>query len=104
MAQDPEPVNNSAALDMVDLFDGGVESESEADIIRGILESAGIESILGESPYHSLAVQLKVPRGKVGEAKRLIEEAQAAGPQAAAEAEAQSEEDARSGHGDTPET
>jgi len=33
-----------------------------------------------------------VPRGKLREAQQLIEEAQAAGPEAAAEAEAASEE------------
>ena len=103
MAQDPgseEPLENqdqiltTHALDMVPLFSStGVEGEMEADMIRGILDANGIASILSSTPYGSvLGVEVKVPRGKLKEAETLIEEARAAGPAAAEEAEASSEQ------------
>ena len=99
MAQDPEERDQdqpltSHALDMVALYDSStVDAEMEADVIRGLLDTNGIPSLVRRGgPYPSLGFQVLVPRGKVMEAKQLIEEAQAAGPEAAAEAEAASEE------------
>ena len=99
MAQDPEERDQdqlltSRALDMVSLFDStGVDAEVEADVIRGVLDSNGIPSlIVRPGPYPPLGIQVMVPRGKLMEARQLLEEARAAGPEAAAEAEAASEE------------
>ncbi len=99
MAQDPEDRDQeqpltSRALDMVALYDSStVDAEMEADVIRGLLDTNGIPSVLRRAgPYPSLGFQVLVPRGKLREAQRLVEEAQAAGPEAAAEAEAASEE------------
>lgn len=85
---------SSHALDMVALYDSStVDAEMEADVIRGLLDTNGIPSVLRRAgPYPSLGFQVLVPRGKLREAQQLVEEAQAAGPEAAAEAEAASEE------------
>ena len=104
MAQDPErddeerdrdQLLTSHALDMVPLWESSaVDAEVEADMIRGVLDSNGIPTLLiGASQYPSLGFQVMVPRGKVIEARRLIEEAQAAGPAAAAAGELASEEE-----------
>lgn len=99
MAQDPDERDqdqplSSHALDIVALYDSStVDAEMEADVIRGLLDTNGIPSLLRRAgPYPSLGFQVLVPRGKLREAQQLVEEAQAAGPEAAAEAEAASEE------------
>ena len=99
MAQDPDDREmdqplSSHALDLVPLYDSlTVGAEVEADMIRGVLDSNGIPSLVrGAGPYPPLGFQVLVPRGKLQEARHLIEEALAAGPDAAAEAEAASEE------------
>ena len=103
MAQDPRHDEDSAGedqldpssdLDMVTLYDAPiVDAEIEADMIQGVLESNGIPSMLvRNSTIPSLGFEVKVPRGRMEEAGRLIEEAKAAGPAAAAEAEKASEE------------
>ena len=104
MAQDPEREEEqpggdvlltSHALDMVTIWTseaGTVTAEMEADMIRGVLESNGIPvMVVGASQYPNLGFEVKVPRGKVKEAEELIEQAEAAGPDAATEAEAESE-------------
>ncbi len=102
MAQDPDREEEqsgqdvlltSHALDMVTLWtSNGVSAEIEADMIRGVLESNGIPvMVVGASQYPNLPVEVRVPRGKVKEAEELIEQAQASGPEAASEAEAESE-------------
>jgi Putative prokaryotic signal transducing protein len=103
MAQDPLHEDESTAanqldlssdLDMVTLYDEPIiDAEIEADMIRGLLESNGIASMVTRSfGYPNLGFEVKVPRARLDEAKRLIEEAKAAGPEAAAEAESASEE------------
>jgi hypothetical protein len=91
MAQDPEDeaVDTSTDLDMVTLYASPtVGSEIEADIIRGILDSNGIPTIMSRAiGYPSLGFKVQVHRRNVNEARRLIEEAQAAGPWAALDAE-----------------
>jgi hypothetical protein len=104
MAQDPErddeerdqdQLLTSHALDMVALWDSSnIDSEVEADMIRGVLDSNGIPTLLVGGPeFPNLGFQVLVPRGKVVEARRLIEEAQAAGPAAAAAGELASEQE-----------
>jgi hypothetical protein len=99
MAQDPDRERDqdvlltSHALDMVTLrsFEG-VTAEVVAETICGILDSNDIPAmVVGAAQYPMLGFEVKVPRGKVKEAEELIEEAEAAGPTAAAEAEAESE-------------
>jgi hypothetical protein len=92
MAQDD--VDLSHDLDLVTLFaSSNVDAEMEATNIRSMLEANGIPSVVvGASTIPSLEFQVQVPRARLEEAERMIEEARAAGPEAAAEAEAASEE------------
>ena len=99
MAQDPshdrdqDVLLTSHALDMVTLrnFEGPT-AEVEAETICGILDSNDIPAmVVGASQYPVLGYEVKVPRGKVMEAEELILQAEAAGPDAAVEAEAESE-------------
>jgi hypothetical protein len=103
MAQDPEnqeepqeenPVDTSHAYDMATLFSSqGVDAEMEADVIHGILESNGIPSmVVRATGVPVLGFEVQVPQSSFEEARRLVAEAEAAGPEAAAEAEAASEE------------
>jgi hypothetical protein len=103
MAQDPErdedradegPVDTSEALDMKILFRSStMEGELEANNIHSLLEANGIPSMVsGASMIPSLEFQVLVPRAEFERAEHLLEEACAAGPQAADEAEAASEE------------
>ena len=102
MAQDPEPeeeqdevqINPSHDLDMVPLYASQtVYAEMEADVIKGILDANGFPSmIVGATAYPSLGFEVMVPRAVAEEARNVIEEQRKAGPQAAAEAEAASEE------------
>jgi hypothetical protein len=95
MAQDEGPVDTSHELDMVTLFSSqNVDAQMEVDMIHGILEANGIPSIVVRADqFPPLGFEVQVPRNSVGEAERLIEEARAAGPEAAAEAEAASEDE-----------
>ena len=102
MAQDPErdddqldasAVDTSHELDMEPLyFSQTIEADVEAEVIRGVLESSGIPAVVSASPVPSLGYQIRVPKNRKDEALRVIAEQQAAGPEAAAEAEAASEE------------
>ena len=104
MAQDPEredeqsgaegEVDTSHDLDMVPLYSSAtIDAEVEADMIRGILEANGIPAILWRGTgIPPLGVEVQVPRNRVEEARRVIAEQEAAGPEAAAEGEAASEE------------
>jgi hypothetical protein len=97
MAQDPEPdedlIDPSHDLDMVPLFTSQtINAETEADVIRGILDANGIPSILiRASGYPSLGFEIRVPHAWVEEAERIVAEQREAGPEAAVEGEAASE-------------
>jgi hypothetical protein len=106
MAQDPEREEErpeeqpgedvlltTHALDMVTMWSSsGTSAEMEADMIRGVLESGDIPvMVVGASQYPNLGFEVRVPRGKVKEAEELIDQAEAAGSDAATEAEAESE-------------
>ena len=84
----------SHEMDMVPIYSSqGVDAEMEADVIHGVLESNGIPSVVVRpGAYPVLGFELHVPQSRVEEARRVISEAQAAGPDAAAEGEAASEE------------
>jgi hypothetical protein len=103
MAQDPESdeagqharsVDPSHELDMVPVYASQeVDAEMEADMIHGVLESNGVPSIVVRTTgFPPLGFEVQVPRARFEEAQRLIAEAEAAGPEAAAEAEAAEEE------------
>jgi len=98
MAQDPEPdeveTDDSSDMDMVTLFSSSaVDGEMEVNNIHFMLEAAGIHSVvMGPSVIPSLEFQVQVPRSEAAEAERVLEEARASGPEAAAEGEAASEE------------
>ena len=94
MAQDTgqDEVLSTHALDMVTLPGGMVSSEIEADMIRGVLDAGGIPCMVVSAPqFANFGFEVKVPRGRVVEAETLVAEARAAGPAAAAEAEAAGE-------------
>ena len=94
MAQDPEPdINPSAELDAVIVFSSSNHNaEMEATAIQTMLQSNGIDAlVVGSTMIPSLEFQVQVPRAEADEAVRFIEEARAAGPEAAAEAEAAGE-------------
>jgi hypothetical protein len=96
MTQDPRPeeVETDDSSDMVTLFSSStIDGEMEASNIHFMLQAAGIPSmVVGPSVIPSLEFQVQVPRSDAAEAERVLEEARAAGPEAAAEAEAASEE------------
>ena len=94
MAQDPDR-GDDAAQEMVPLFSSSnIDSEMEANNIHAILEASGIPSVvIGASVIPSLEFQVQVPRERLEEARQVIADAQAAGPAAAAEAEAASEQE-----------
>ena len=101
MAQDPEEeqasdggfLDTSHELDMVTLYRSPTAgSEIEAQVIRGILDSHSIPSlILRAAGNPQLGFEVRVHRQSFREAERLIEEAKAAGPGAAWEAQQASE-------------
>ena len=82
-------MNPSHELDLVTLYgSSSVDSEVETEIIRGILDSHGIPSLKTRAMgIPSLGFEVQVPRERLREAERLIDEAKAAGPGAALEAE-----------------
>jgi hypothetical protein len=92
MAQDPDRDENRDQ-EMVTLFSSSnVDAELEANNIHSILEASGIPSmVVGASVIPSLEFQVQVPRDQKEEAEKVLAEAQAAGPDAAAEAEAATE-------------
>jgi hypothetical protein len=95
MAQDPElDVNPSRELDSVIVFSSSNhDAEMEATAIQTMLQSNGVDAlVVGSTMIPSLEFQVQVPRSEADEAARLIGEARAAGPEAAAEAEAASEQ------------
>ena len=101
MAQDPEeeglggePLDTSHDLDTVTLYESSaVDAETEAEVIRGLLESNGIPAnIVSGGPVPPVGWIIQVPRNRLEEARQIIEEARATGPEGAAEAEASSEQ------------
>ena len=90
MAQDAAPDQN---LEMVMLFrSSNHDAEMEAANVHALLDANGIPSmVVGPSVIPSLEFQVLVPKAELEEARRLIAEAEAAGPQAAVEAEAETE-------------
>lgn len=80
-------------MDMVTLFrSSNHDAEMEVTAIHSVLEANGIESVVvGSSTIPVLEFEVQVPRDHLDEAQRILAEAKEAGPAAAAEAEADSE-------------
>ena len=102
MAQDPEEegrgeetLDTSHDLDMVPLYDSmAIDADAEADVIRSLLEANGIPAtIVSGGPVVPVGFMVQVPRKRLEEARRLMEEARATGPEGAEEAEASTEEE-----------
>jgi len=82
-------------LDMVPLFSSSAhDAEMEANSVHALLDANGIPSVVvGSSVLPVVEFQVQVPRAQLEDAQRILEEAEAAGPKAAAEAEAATEEE-----------
>lgn len=91
MTQDAEQNDD---LEMVTLFSSSThDAEMEAGNIHQLLEANGIPSVIvGTSVLPVVEFQVQVPRFNLEEARSLVDAAVAAGPEAAAEAEAATEE------------
>ena len=91
---EPVTVDISHELDMVPVFSSSNhDAEMEAMSVHSLLEANGIESMLiGPSTLPVLEFQVQVSKADLATAQRLMAEAQEAGPAAAAEAEAASED------------
>jgi len=81
---------------MVTLFSSSaVDAEMEVTSIHGLMQSNGIPSVMvGPSTIPVLSFEVQVPRENLEEARRILTEAEAAGPAAAEEGERAWEEKA----------
>lgn len=93
MANKAEMEDSSHALDLVPFFSSANhDAEMEAMTIHSILEANGLFSIVvGPSQIPTLEFQVQVQRAHLEDARKIVAEARAAGPEAAAEAEEASE-------------
>jgi hypothetical protein len=89
-----EPPDLSHDLDMVAVFNSdAAEAELLATGIQSILESQDIPTmVVGGSMFPSLPYEVRVPKNRLEDARRAIAEAEEAGPEAAEQAEKESEE------------
>jgi hypothetical protein len=89
----PIEPDDSHEMDMVTLFSSSNhDAEMEAMQIHGVMEASGIQSIVvGPSSLPVLEFEVQVPKESLAEAERVLADARAAGPAAAAEAEAAGE-------------
>ena len=85
--------NASEDLDLVTIYESSeTNAQVESQFIRGVLEAGGVPAIIvGGAEMPNLPCEVRVPQARFAEAERLIADAQAAGPQAAEEAERASE-------------
>lgn len=87
--------DESHDLDMVTVFrsaPGTAGADSEALTVKGLLEAADIPAVLvGDARFPNLSEHVRVPALQAAEARRVIAEALAEGPEAADEEEAESE-------------
>jgi hypothetical protein len=92
-SEDGDP---SHALDLVTVFSsgGGAAAEMEALSIQSILDAGGLNAVfVGDTRYPIFPVSVRVARDDEARARQLIEEALAAGPAGADEAEAEGEKE-----------
>ena len=88
-----QPPDTSEDLDLVTIYESSeVNAQMEAQLIRGVLESAGVPVVIvGDTTLPYLPFMVRVPKARVEEAERLIAESRAVGPEGADEAEQSSE-------------
>lgn len=94
LPDDVEEVDDAEELDLETIYhsEGTSTAEVEAVGIKNVLESNGIAAVLvGDSVLPNLGFEVRVAREHVERAKALLEEARAAGPAAADQAEQESE-------------
>jgi hypothetical protein len=94
MKSNRNPSNADPSGDLVTVFrlaEGGIE-EMEVLTVQQLLESNGIETVLvGDRPLPNFAEEIRVRREDAERARQLIADALAAGPEAAEEAERETE-------------
>jgi hypothetical protein len=95
LASNPPPAEDpSRELDLVPIYESGTPLVGAIEMmgIKGVLEANGIPTVsTGDSVQPELPITLRVPRDQLEQARRIIAEAQAAGPAAADAAEAESD-------------
>ena len=94
-----QDVDDSSSLDLETIYHAdGTLAEVESLGIKNLLESNSIAAVLiGNSVLPTMSFEVRVARENVDRARQLIAEAQNAGPEAAEEAELESEGGAASG-------
>jgi hypothetical protein len=89
-----EEVDDSSNLDLETVF---VSGEMQAMSIKNLLESNGIAAVLvGDSVLPNFPFEVRVAREQAARARKLIEDVESVGPEAAEELEAESEQESRS--------
>lgn len=81
--------DTSHQLDLESVFEAiGTEAEMEAIALQSMLEASGFDAVVvGSSALPNLPFKVQVPRDQVEAARKRVEEAKAAGPAGAEEAE-----------------
>jgi hypothetical protein len=91
-----EEVDDSSDLDLETVFHAegsSVTAEMEAMSVKNLMESNGIAAVLvGDSVLPNFPFEVKVAREQAARARKLLEDVESAGPEAAEELEAESEE------------
>ena len=100
LPDDVEEVDDSEDLDLETIYHGdGTLAEVESLEVKNVLEASGIAAVVvGNSVLPTMSFEVKVARDQVEHAREVIQEAQAAGPKAAEEAEAQFEAQSKTGN------
>src|ERR1700694_6018751 len=88
-----EEVDDSSDLDLETVF---VAPEMEAMAVKNLMESNGIAAVLvGDSVLPTFPFEVKVAREQAVRARKLLEDVETVGPEAAEELEAESEKKPR---------
>ena len=88
-----EEVDDSSDLDLETVF---VAPEMEAMAVKNLMESNGIAAVLvGDSVLPTFPFEVKVAREQAARARKLLEDVESVGPEAAEELEADSEKKPR---------
>jgi hypothetical protein len=95
---DETPADPSSDLDLVTVAStDGATGELQANAIKSILDAYGVQSVIvGSTTLPNLGFEVRVPQDHEVQARQAIAEAEAAGPQAALQAEQESERTALS--------
>jgi hypothetical protein len=86
-----QDVDPSHDLDLVTVFEsagGGTSGEVEVMSVQAVLEADGIAAVVSAGPLPTMPREVRVAKDQAARARQLIQQAQAAGPAAADEAEA----------------